>query len=55
MLTDDKVTELFYMADDLTTSIFNSASILTPKWKNTVSVTPGSVVAIVPAGYLSPK
>ena len=32
-----------------------SASILTPKWKNTVSVTPGSVVAIVPAGYLSPK
>ena len=31
MLTDDKVTKLFCMADDLTTSIFNSASFLTPK------------------------
>lgn len=28
MITEDKVTELFCMADDLTTSIFNSASFL---------------------------
>ena len=28
MITEDKVTEIFCMADDLTTSIFNSASFL---------------------------
>lgn len=49
MLTDDKITELFCMADDF------CKFFLTSKWENTVSVMSASAVTTVTAGCQSPK